>query len=90
MINDRIKPTIKLATILNDFLYKTIQVAINTIVYKIPLKAKYHIPILKQLANITNIIKLLMIIDNLFSLLLYQHINASIGEIIVNLYHIII
>lgn len=75
---------------LNDFLYKTIQVAINTIVYRIPLKSKYHIPMLKQLANITNNIKLESMIDSLLSLLLYQHMNAIAGDAIVNPYHIII
>ena len=90
MINDKIKPTIRLTIILDVLLYRIIQVFINTIVYKIPLKSKYHIPILKQLVNIMNIIKILIIIDILFFLLLYQHIKASIGEIIVNPYHIII
>lgn len=66
------------------------QVNINTNKYNIPLKSIYHIPTLKQLEKITNNIKLLLIIDNLFSLLLYQQINASIGDINVNIYHIII
>ena len=74
IINASIKPITKLIPKLIGFLYKTIHVAINVIVYKIPLKSKYPIPKLKQLANIINTIKQLIIIDNLFSLLLYQHI----------------
>lgn len=87
---DKMNPTKILTIKLNGFLYKTIQVAIKTIEYKIPLKSKYHIPTLKQLINNMNIIKLLIIIDNLLSLLLYQHMNASSGDTKVNPYQVTI
>ncbi len=88
--NAKNNPIIKLIPVFTRFIYKTIQVAINVNVYKIPLKSKYHIPMLKQLTNMINIIKLLIAIDNLFLLLLYQHIYANIGDINVNPYQIII
>ena len=68
----------------------TKSVAINVIVYSIPLKSKYHIPLLKHDIDITSIITVLIITENILLLLAYQQIYASNGEIRVNLYHIII
>ncbi len=72
------------------FLYRTIQVPTNTNKSKKLFKSKYHFPILKQFENITNKIKLVIIIDALLLLLAYQHIYANIGDNIVIPYQIII
>lgn len=85
-MNDNNNSIIKLINILLGFLYKTAQVKVNTNSPRILFKAKYLIPILKQLEIITKNIKLIMIIDNLLSLLAYQHTYASKGDIIVITY----
>ena len=90
MIKAKSRPIIKLISILVDFLYKTMQVKVNTNKSKKLFRSKYHIPILKQLENMINKIKLIIIIASLLSLLAYQHTYASIGDIRVNPYQIII
>lgn len=90
MKNDNINPIIRLIIIFFGFTYKTIQVATNIIKSSMLLNSKYHCPILKQNENIIKSIILLITIEIIFLLFVYQHIYASIGEISVIPYHIII
>ncbi len=74
IINDNIRPIIKLIDMIFMSLYIMHRESIKVIVYKIPLKSKYHIPMLKHDANIKNMIILSIIIDYLLLLLAYQAI----------------